>query len=161
MFIEYMDSEQILILEGILLDKECVICFKNFINIKDFDYTKFLEKIIKKYNLNEVNCHPNFEDDTTSMCYDIRHECLICKQSVCDACIESQDDNDGARVIDSGAMFDNGYTEEVYMKLSMADTGIITCPICRTKDYRQKITCKEFSRMIPNEILYDIKKRLK
>jgi len=58
-------------------------------------------------------------------------------------------------------MFANEYTEEVYRNLSMADTGIITCPICRTKDYRLKIIKKDFDGMMPSEILYDIKNRLK
>ena len=68
---------------------------------------------------------------------------------------------DGARKLHEYAMFENehldGYTKTVYRKLSMADTGIVTSPICRTKDYRQKIRNKEFNHMIPPEILYDIK----
>ena len=58
-------------------------------------------------------------------------------------------------------MFENGYTYTVYRKLSMADTGIITCSICRSKDYRQKIIKKEFNKMLPPEILYNIKNRVK
>ena len=155
-----MNSEQILTLEGILLDKECVICFNKFINIKDMDYNKFLDKIIEKYNLNKDKSR-SFEDNTTCMCYDLKCECLICKNSVCCACIDKQDDSDGARELDGFAMFANEYTEEVYRNLSMEETGIITCPICQTKDYRQKIIGKDFDKMMPPELLYDIKTYLK
>ena len=151
-----MNTEEILNLEGILLNKECVICYKNFINIKDRHYEKFLDKIIKKYNLNPKEGR-KFEEQTTCMCYNTRAECLICKNSVCWSCTDKQDDYDGAKVLDGSAMYMNGYTEVVYEQLSMAGTGIITCPICRTKDYRGKITKKGFEQLMPNEILYDIK----
>ena len=151
----YMNSKEILILEGILLDKECVICYNNFINIKDRQYEKFLDKIIKKYNLNKEQSR-DFENHTTCMCYDTRAECLICKNSVCSPCTDKQDDYDGATVLDSYKTWENG-GKEVYRKLSMEETGIITCPICRTKDYRGNITNKCFDQLMPPEILYDIK----
>jgi hypothetical protein len=65
-------------------------------------------------------------------------------------------DNENGKVKDGFAMFCNGYTEEVFKTLTMDETGIITCPICRTKDYRLLYTGKERG-VLPEEIIYDIK----
>ena len=157
-----MDIEKILSLEGILLNNECVICFNKFINIKDRDYYNFYDKIKEKYHLQlSPRFFRKFEENTTCMCYDARNECLICKNSVCYSCLDKQDDPFGEQQLNNAAMFVNGYTEEVYEKLFMADTGIIKCPICQTIDYRQKISNKEPQDQWPPEILYDIKKHLK
>ena len=48
-----MNVLDILITEDILLDKECVVCYNKFINIKDTDYLSFLEKIKEKYKLSK------------------------------------------------------------------------------------------------------------
>jgi hypothetical protein len=126
--------ENILKREGVLLDKECVVCYKKFINVKDKDYTIFYDKIEKKYKLPQK---PNiFEDSTTCMCYDQRFECLTCKNIVCCGCIMNMPDNENGKRLDGYAMFCNGYTEIVYETIDMEQTGIITCPICRTIDKR-------------------------
>jgi hypothetical protein len=152
-----MNTENILITEGVILNKECVICYKKFINIKDANYRSFLEKIKEKYNLTKNN---NFEDDTCCLCYDDRFECLTCKNIVCRSCIMNIPDNENGKKINSFAMFCNEYTEEVYEIMDMEQTGIITCPICRTKDYRLLYTDKARG-ALPEEILYDIKNYLK
>ena len=153
-----MNIEEILTLEKNLLDKECVICYNKFINIKDSNYEEFLDKIINKYNLNKEQSD-SFEKETTRMCYDTRSMCLICTNSVCERCNEEQEDPNIDEVIQiSVGRCVNGVPQELYQKASMADTGIITCPICRTKDIRQKITGKNFNNLMPAEVLYDIKK---
>ena len=133
-----MNVLDILITEDILLGKKCVICYNNFINIKDANYQSFLEKIKVKYTLSETDAI-NFEDETTCLCYDDdgRFECLTCKNIVCSSCIDLIPDNENGKVEDGYAMFNNGYTQVVYKTLSMRETGIIVCPICRTKDTRK------------------------
>jgi hypothetical protein len=131
-----MNTENILSTEGVILNKECVVCYKNFINIKDADYTSFLEKITEKYKLPK---NKNFEDETTYLCYDARFECLTCKNIVCCSCIGNMPDNKYGKQLNKYAMFCNGYTEEVFETLSMNDTGIVTCPICRTEDNRSAL----------------------
>ena len=145
------------------MNKECVICYNKFINIKSNDYPTFLEKIQEKSNLTERQ-KKHYEDITCCMCYDDRFECLTCKNIVCEGCICKMPDNKHGNQLDNYAMFCNGYTEEVYETLTMESTGIITCPICRTIDYRQKYLprgCCAQRGVLPEEILYDIKKLLK
>ena len=148
-----MNTIKILNLENVLLNKECVICYQKFINIKSNNYDIFYDKIKKKYKLNYNN---TFEDETTCLCYDDKFECLTCKNTVCSSCIMNMPDNENGKVKDGFAMFCNGYTEEVFKTLTMDETGIITCPICRTKDYRLLYTGKERG-VLPEEIIYDIK----
>ncbi len=125
--------EQILKTEKILLNDECVVCYKKFINIKDKDYIEFYDNIKDKYNLPKEN---TFEDDTTSMCYDAKFECSICKNRVCCGCIMNMPDYENGKRLDGYAMFCDDYKKEIYTYDDMEITGIITCPICRTKDYR-------------------------
>lgn len=125
-----MNTLDILSIEGILLNKECVICYNKFIDIKDAEYTSFLEKIEQKYNLINID----FEGETTCLCYDARFECSVCKNNICNSCIYNIPDNENGIHTDSVARYCNGYTRHVEMTLSMGETGIITCPICRTKD---------------------------
>lgn len=124
--------EQILKAENILLNDECVICYKKFINIKDKDYNKFYNKIKDKYKLPNHNI---FEDETTCMCYDAKFECSICKNNVCCGCIMNIPDYENGKKLDGVAMFCDDYKKEIYTHDDMEATGIITCPICRTKDY--------------------------
>ena len=151
-----MNTIDILSKEGVLLNKECVICYKKFINIKYKDYDSFLNKNIKKYKL----INNNFEDETFGSWYDDRFECLTCKNIVCCSCIMNMPDVENGKKEDGFAMWCNGYTKVIYEILPMSDTGIITCPICRTKDYRLLYTHRERG-VLPEEILYDIKKLLK
>lgn len=152
-----MNPEKILFLEQILLDKECVICYNKFINIKDKDHDKFLDKITEKYNLNEDE-KDIFGEYIYIMHYDTRFECLICKNSVCESCNYEQIDENSEELIQiSVGRRVNGLPQELYEKPSMLDTGTITCPVCRTKDIRMKIIEKDFKNMVPPEVLYDIK----
>ena len=43
-------------------------------------------------------------------------------------------DNKHGKQLNNVAMFFNGYTEEVFETLTMDETGIVTCPICRTEN---------------------------
>ena len=155
------ENEQILILEKICLDKKCIICYNNFINIKDREHDEFLDKITKKYNLSKKQQN-SFDSYTNYRHYDTRCECLICKHSVCEDCILQQEDPDSDEVfqITQGRRV-NGVSQEIYEKSNMLDSGIITCPVCRTKDFRIKIIGKSFNQMMPPELLYDIKSCLK
>jgi len=117
--------EQILHAEDILLNDECVICYKKFINIKDKDYMEFYDKIIDKYKLPNQNI---FEDETTCMCYDAKFECSICKKNVCCGCIMNMPDKKYGEYIDKYSNKTEYYDMEY--------TGIISCPMCRTKDYK-------------------------
>jgi hypothetical protein len=153
-----MNIEFILNKEGVLLNKECVVCFNKFINIKDKNYSTFLAKIKEKYKLSKNN--NNFEDETICLCYDARFECLICKNIVCCTCIMNMPDYENGKQLNKYAMFLNDYTKEVFETLCMDETGIVSCPICRTKDYRLFYTGKERG-VLPEEILYEIKNHIK
>ena len=135
-----MSVENILITEGIILDEECVVCYKNFINVKDSNYIQFLEKIKEKYKLSETE-NRYFEDETTCLCYDddYQFKCLTCKNKVCSSCIMNMPDVENGKVEDGYDMFCNDYARDengeivkIYRTLSMDETGIITCPVCRT-----------------------------
>jgi hypothetical protein len=142
-------------MEGVLLNKECGVCYKKFIDVKDNNYNLFLSKIIKKYKLTDGR----FEGDTTCLCYDDRFECLVCKNIVCRGCLMHMPDYKNGKILDSLATYMNRNNEAVYRTLDMDDTGIITCPFCRKIDYRQFYT-NNARGVLPEEILYDIKKRL-
>ena len=129
-----MNTLDILSIEGVLLNKECVICYDKFIDIKDAEYNSFLEKIKEKYNL----INNDFENETTCLCYDARFECSVCKNDICSSCIYNMPDNENGKRPNNFAMYCNRYTRYVEMTLSMGETGIITCPICRTKDNTYK-----------------------
>lgn len=118
--------EEILNTENVLLNDLCVICYKKFINIKDKEYNKFYDKIKDKYKLNRKN--NIFEDETTCMCYDAKFECTNCKNFVCCGCIMNMLDKENGKYIDK-------YNNKIEYH-DMEYTGIITCPICRTKDYK-------------------------
>ena len=125
--------ERILKAENILLNDHCIVCYKKFINIKDKDYNKFYSKIIDKYDSKLLY---KFEDDTTCMCYDAKFECLICKNKVCCGCVMNMPDYENGKKLDSFAMYCHDYKTEIYTYDDMETNGIITCPVCRTKDYR-------------------------
>lgn len=135
-----MSVENILMTEGIILDEECVVCYNKFINVKDSDYIQFLEKIKEKYKLSDIETNI-FENETTSLCYDDddKFECLACKNKVCSSCIMYIPDVENGKVEDGYAMFCNDYARDengeivkIYRTMSMDETGIITCPVCRT-----------------------------
>jgi len=118
--------EKILEAENILLNDKCLICYKKFINIKDKDYNEFYNQIRDKYKLQNQNI---FEEETTCMCYDAKFECSICTNKVCCGCIMNIPDKENGKYIDK-------YDYDKIAYHDMEYTGIITCPICRTKDYK-------------------------
>ena len=117
--------EQILKAEDCLLNDECVVCYKKFISIKDENYIEFYNKIKDKYKLKKGNI---VEDETICMCYDAKFECSACKKFVCCGCIMNMSDMENGEYIDK-------YNNKIEYH-DMEYTGIITCPICRTKDYK-------------------------
>lgn len=72
-------------------------------------------------------------------------------------------DDKYGKQLDGFAMFCDAYRKEIYETLTMDETGIITCPICRTVDFRLKYTpdtkgyCGARGGVLPEEILYYIK----
>ena len=112
-----------------ILDEECCICYEKFIDIDTFDLLHLYEKlesenkIPKKLSQEIINtCASN------TLSYNDRFECVTCNNSkVCHGCIsKSIDGTDEA----------HGIEDE---KDTMEHTRVITCPICKTTDYRLKI----------------------
>ena len=146
---EKMDTEENIYVN----DSECGICYERFINIKGVDFELFLETH-KPTLINE---------NDIGYVYDERFECLICKNKCCRGCVwnftglkknpsDDDDTDDDYYEID-----DDGYIRGI-----QGEDGPITCPFCRTNDYREYYReyyhypryCK-----MPEELLYAIKSR--
>jgi hypothetical protein len=117
--------EQLLQQENILLNDECGICYKKFINVNGKNYMEFYNKMTDKYSLKKDHM---FQDETICMCYDDKFECSTCKNKVCSGCIMNMPDKENGKYIDK-------YNDKIEYH-DMEYTGIITCPFCRTKDYK-------------------------
>jgi hypothetical protein len=110
-------------------ENECCICYEKFINNLSFDeFLKLYDLFEEKYNLNE----DDFFGENPVRCYADRFECIACRNVVCDTCIQHIPQENGSI---------GNFTEK------------ITCPICRTEDYRFQIGVTN----LPLEILRDIK----
>ncbi len=123
---------------------ECRICFEQFIDLKGEDFDLFVER-------NKNNLPRKFEYDNRCLIYQDRFECLICKNKCCRGCVWSFA---GLKIKPNDA--DDDITEEKINGIQGED-GPITCPFCRTNDYREYYYprfCK-----IPEELLYEIKSR--
>ncbi len=137
--------------EGIKLHKEeCCVCYENFIDTSIDSLFDLYDKIDeeKKYVLHDDGINWG------TLCYDDRFECLTCKNKVCYGCIMKMPDPD-EKYPDLTGVYD-----------SMEETGRITCPICRTKDFRLKIQrhlkggyCGARGGILSEELIYDIKKQ--
>ena len=144
---------EVLSTEGVKLhEKECCVCYERFINISCGKLCDLYEKLVEedeKYN--EI-----IDWETTCLCYDDRFECLTCKNLVCYGCIKKMPDPDAIKRIDI-------FNYNNYFQDYMDDSGRITCPICRTKDFRLKIQgrlkgyCGARGGILPEELIYDIK----
>ena len=154
-----MTTQEILKAEGVVRSETCVVCTDNFIDMDDFDkYDEFLSKMNKKYKLPE-----DFENETVIRWWCDRHECLVCHATVCDNCVHDQNwlDHESDKWVDGAATWwsareGTDVYEVVYRTPSVYETGIIPCPICRTKDYRFKY-CPYGVEWLPIEVLNDIK----
>lgn len=146
---------EVLYNEGVNLHKEeCCVCYENFIDSSCGNLYDLYEKLVeedKKYVIHD-NCNWSWQ----SLSYDDRFECLTCKNKVCYGCIMKMPDPDDIKRID---MFNN----KNYFQDTMEETGRITCPICRTKDFRLKIQghlkggyCGARGGILPEELIYDI-----
>lgn len=142
---------EVLYNEGVNLHKEeCCVCYENFIDSSCDNLFDLYEKLVeedKKYVI-----HDNYSWSWQSLSYDDRFECLTCKNKVCYGCIMKMPDPD-EKYSDITGVYDN-----------MEETGRITCPICRTKDFRLKIQghlkggyCGARGGILPEELIYDIK----
>jgi hypothetical protein len=119
---------------NIIIDQECVVCF---------------EKLVNKTHIEDEDCLQRYED---------RFECITCKSMVCFGCLVSMPDVENGKQLDSYATFHSGY--DIFITMDMEYTGVITCPVCRIKDYRIHIT-HDIRGVLPEEILRDIKKNIK
>jgi hypothetical protein len=117
-------------------ENECCICYEKFIDNITFDELLNLRSNLfkEKYNLNDdtLNDEDEFFGENPVRCYNDRFECLTCRKVVCDTCIQHIPQENGAT---------GDFTEK------------ITCPMCRTEDYRFQIGSSNLS----VEILRDIK----
>lgn len=129
------EVEDILQEEGVLSDKECVVCYTRFIVLDIDNYFEFLEKVRNKYNLpkptRDIGC--KLEDRISGQLYINRFECVQCKSCMCNNCLYTIPDNKRGVVLDGYAMFCNDYTEDEYQTLSMGESGFATCPVCRNE----------------------------
>jgi hypothetical protein len=139
--------------EGVKLHKEeCCVCYERFIDISCDKLFDLYEKLVEEKN------YVISDDDIAwgTLSYDDRFECLTCKNKVCYGCIMKMPDPD-EKYPDLSGDYDN-----------MEETGRITCPVCKTKDFRLKIQghlkggyCGARGGLFPEELLYDIKTNLK
>ena len=145
---------KILYSEGIKFkDVTCCVCYEKFIDIKCGDLFDLYEKITeeKKYNSDEKELY----DESCALSYYDRFECLTCKNKVCYGCIMKMPDQD-----------DEECDNYDVRKDTMEESGRITCPICRTKDFRLKLTrhlnsyCGARGGVLPEEIIYSIKNNI-
>jgi len=94
--------------KGFIFTKnECCICYEKFIDNISFDK---LLKLAKEFIDDD-----DFWGENPVRCYNDRFECLICRNVVCDTCIQNIPQQDGGT---------GDFTEK------------FICPICRTEDFR-------------------------
>jgi hypothetical protein len=142
---------EILLNEGITIrPDECCICYEKFIDINACDLGDLYEKILEENKYNVTHDILLWSCASNTLSYDDRFECLTCKNKVCYGCIMKMEDPDDDINIDGS-------------KDNMEMTGRITCPMCKTKDFRLKFTkhlkgyCGARGGVLPEEIIYDIK----
>lgn len=144
---------EILLNEGIkITTEECCICYEKFIDISCDDLWDLYEKILEENKYNVTKDILFCSCASTALCYDDRFECLTCKNNVCYGCIAKMEDPDDKECDNYDGSKD-----------TMEETGRITCPICKTKDFRIKFTkhlkgyCGARGGVLPEKIIYDIK----
>jgi len=126
---------------------ECEICFEKFIKLT-------YEKFDKFYKNNKAILPETFEDDNCCRCYEDRFECLTCKNTVCRKCYWSFKNHKYRP--------DDEYIEDYEYFGELDEDGLvegcpgedcpITCPFCRTKDFKIY-----YGNKIPYELLNEIK----
>jgi len=142
-----------------ILDEECCVCYEKFIDIDTFDLLRLYEKlesenkIPKKLSQEIINgCASN------TLSYNDIFECATCNNSkVCYGCISKSIDGTDEEM--------DNYMEE---KDTMENTRVITCPICKTIDYRLKIIgesvmgsgCGVRGGNLPSDLLRSIKSKV-
>jgi hypothetical protein len=137
------------ILDNIICNIKCQICYEKFIKLTKKEFYNFLE-------YNKEILPDTFEDNYCCRCYEDRFECLTCKNIICKDCYWSCKNNKfrpDYEFIEEFAYFDrldeNGLAEG-----TPGEDCPIICPFCRTKDY--KIF---YGNQVPYEILNEIKNR--
>ena len=136
-----------------ILDIECCVCYEKFIDIDTFDLLDLYNKL-KTENKYPIKLLEEMNDSTGMLSYNDRFECITCLNTVCYGCIVEMPDQDDKECDNWDGSQDN-----------MEMTGRITCPICRTKDYRLKIIGIMGDRYggarggnLPEDLLRNIKK---
>lgn len=142
------------IISKIKLDTHCGICYEPFIDIykyvsKGEDFYDFLKKIKEEIS---PEISRSFDNEYCCKEFDERFECLVCKNMVCRSCIWSF-----VLKIKPIQHIRNHITDDYtdYVDGIQGEDGPISCPFCRTKDYREYYYpnfCK-----LPQDLLYEIK----
>jgi hypothetical protein len=128
---------------------ECCVCYEKFINIKCADLSKIEDSGV----LNNICTH---EDISYLSCYciDERFCCIVCKNKFCLMCFQQ-----------IPARIEDEYNHDNGCEYTMEMTGIITCPICNTKDYRLKyhpmncVRTTNYPNLFSEKLLNDIKNK--
>ena len=136
-----------------ILDIECCVCYEKFIDIDTFDLLDLYKKL-KTENKYPIKLLEEMNDSTSMLSYNDRFECITCRNTVCYGCfVEMIDETDEE--------MDNWKGEKDTMDI----TRVITCPICKTIDYRLKIIGIMGDRYggarggnLPEDLLRNIKK---
>jgi hypothetical protein len=148
--------EQLVHAQAIEPNQECVVCYSKFMRLAYNEYKCFLEEntICDYYEMEENANELKELFDTLNLCYDVRFECLTCHNCVCRGCVPKMK---GLLIPirDSGARYE--WPENI--PGIMGKDGPITCPICKTKDYREYFTGNPRGKL-PENILQNLKKKL-
>ena len=129
-------------------DTECGICYERFINIKGEDFDLFLET----YKPTLINA------DDICQVYSERFECLICKNKCCRECVWNFTGLKIKITPNDEADDDEDDEDDYEIDGIQGEDGPITCPFCRTNDYREYFIYPLYHK-IPEELLYEIKSR--
>ena len=147
--------DNITIINSVKCDIECNICYEKFTKLTDEQYFKFLED-------NKFLLPFTFENDIAGRLYIDRFECLICKNKViCRQCYTSfknhkfKPDDDYLEDYEYfNDLDENGLTEGI-----PGEDCPIICPFCKTKDYKIFYEYNNNNKIIPYELLNDIKNK--
>lgn len=143
--------------------QQCVVCYRKFMRLTYYEYLHFLQENTKceYYEMEENKKELKDLMETLELCHNVRFECLTCRNCVCYGCVPKM----------KGLLIQDSFMDEYEEYMGnrhfldppgnypgiMGKDGPITCPICRTKDYREYFTGKPRGKL-PENILHDLKK---
>jgi len=156
-------TETLIDAQAIQPNQTCVICYRKFVRLTYKEYKDFLRENTncEYYQLKENKEELNGLFQALELCYDVRFECVTCSSCVCYGCVPKM----------KGLMIEDPFMDEYEEFMGkrypgdppglypgvMGKDGPVTCPICRTKDYREYYT-RQTRGNIPENILREIKK---